>query len=487
MSAASTAGTVTDESHTAAAAHSTTIQEPTYTAKEQQLLAEMRQQLTARLANGKLEPASDFKPPHHLHWRDIYAHYRHLTAVEVTPDPRQSSTSSSDAAGVLPRPQDWPDYQLYRFLKAREFHVRRAVDMLMNALCYRRQFGVDDLLAQSACPFKDFQHMFLTERLHYTDSGGRPIILNYLVAGLIERLQHYYLPVLAYVAEVSDMEGGLRAQEQSSAQLGRRITTFSVILDTKGVTLAHRELLYFLNPVLWTDDHIFPENMHQLIVANAPAVVSILWQVVQVFIDKQTRAKFVFLPVNRDEDIKRLIGAKETPHEFGGGCDRCGGQCAPRLTDWTEGWQRLGRGTAEEVQQWEGDAKEDKVDIAARYDHEVKLKVDKQQADGVAERVTVWWSFSLQAKDIDLSLVFQPAIQPPPHSAALLTPTYNLIAPTRFAAGTAGTVHRGCHHFQVRTRGVDEGVCILKFSNSMSTFSHKTIHVKAGLVRTTVG
>ena len=28
-------------------------------------------------------------------------------------------------------------------------------------LCYRRQFGVDDLLAQSACPFKDFQHMFL--------------------------------------------------------------------------------------------------------------------------------------------------------------------------------------------------------------------------------------------------------------------------------------------------------------------------------------
>ena len=27
--------------------------------------------------------------------------------------------------------------------------------------------------------------------------------------------------------------------------------------------------------------------------------------------------------------------------------------------------------------------KEDKVAIAARYDHEVKLKVDKQQADGV--------------------------------------------------------------------------------------------------------
>ena len=160
----------------------------------------------------------------------------------------------------------------------------------------------------------------MTERLHYTDSGGRPIILNYLVAGLIERLQHYYLPVLAYVAEVSDMEGGLRAQEQSSAQLGRRITSFSVILDTKGVTLAHRELLYFLNPVLWTDDHIFLRTCTNSS-SPTPRCVSILWQVVQVFIDKQTRAKFVFLPVNRDEDIKRLIGAKETPHEFGGGCD----------------------------------------------------------------------------------------------------------------------------------------------------------------------
>ena len=459
-----------------ASAQPAAIEEPTYTAKEQQLLTDMRQQLTARLSSGKLEPAADFKPPHSLHWRDIYNHYRHLTVVEATPDPRHST-----ADAPLPRPQDWPDYQLYRFLKAREYNVRRGVDMLLNALHYRRQFGVDDLMAQSACPFKDFQQLFLTDKYHYTDRHGHPLILNYLSRALLEQLPNYYPAAVAYVTEVWDMEKGLELQQQSSQQLGKRVTLFSVILDTKGATLAHQRLLHYLQPILWTDDHIFPESMFQLIIGNAPSVVSVLWQLVQVFIDKQTRAKFVFLSAGHDEDVKRLIGAKETPVEWSGQCDRCGGECAPKLTEWNEGWKRIGRGTAGEVQQWEAGGKEHKVGLAARYDHEVRLKVHKQKPDGEHERVTVWWSFTIDAKDIDFSLAFHPTVQPPPHVTALLTPTYHLIAPTRLSCD-AGTVHRGCHHFSVRTSRVDEGVCVLKWSNSMSTFSSKTVHVKAGVL-----
>lgn len=457
------------------------IVEPTYSAKEQQLLSEMRQLLTTRLSSGKLEPAADYKPPHTLHWRDIYNHYRHLTSVQATPDPRNTAAAADTP---LPRPHEWADYQLYRFLKARELNVRRATDMLLNALHYRRQLGVDDLLAQSACPFKDFQQMFLTDRYHYTDQYGHPLILNYLSNAVLDRLPHYYPAVVAYITEVVDMEYGLTLQQQSSQRLGRRLTLFSVILDTKGATLGHRDLLHYLQPILWTDDHIYPECMHQLIIGNAPAVVSVLWQIVQVFIDKQTRAKFVFLPAGRDEEVKRLIGARETPVEWSGLCQRCGGQCAPKLTEWNEGWKRLGRDTADEVQQWENGAKEDKADIAARYEHEVRLKVGKQKGDGDEERVMVWWSFRIDSKDVDFSLAFQPAIQPPPHTAALLTPTYYLIAPTRLSAGT-GTVHRGCHHFSVKTSRVDEGVCVLKWSNSMSTFSSKTVHVKAGVVHGT--
>ena len=476
-SSTSTAPTVVDKSNGATASHSTAIREPAYSAKEQQLLAEMRQQLTARLSSGKSHAGADFTPPHQLHWRDIYSHYRHLTAVEVTPDPRTSASEPPPP----PCPQDWPDYKLHRFLKARESNVRRAVDMLLSALHYWQQFGVDDLMAQSACPFKDFQRLFFSDRWHYTDQAGHPLVLNYLGGALLEQLQPYVPPALAYITEVWEMQRGLELQEQSSEQLGRRITLFSVILDTHGATLAHRQLIPYLQPVVWTDDHIFPENMNVLIVGNAPAVVSVLWQIVQVFIDKQTRSKFVFLPVGRDEEVKRLIGAKDTPREWSGLCERCGGQCAPKLTEWNEGWSRLGRGTAEEVQQWESGAKEDKVDIAARYEHDVKLRVAKQQSNGVDERVTVWWSFTIDAKDVDLSVVFQPAIQPPPHTATLLTPTYTLVAPTRLVSG-AHSVHRGCHHFRVKNTGVDEGVCVLKFSNAMSTFSHKTVHVKAGVV-----
>ena len=482
-STTSTASTVVDEpmAKPKTNLHHITIQEPSYTEKEQQLLAQMRTQLTARLANGKLEPSADAKLPHSLHWRDLYAHYRHLTAVETTADPR----TLGGPPPPLPRPQDWPDYELYRFLKARQFNVTQGVDMLLNALVYRQRLGAADLLSQSECPFKDLQHMMMVERLHYTDSGGRPIFLNQLGSALITQLREYYPPALPYMTELWIMDSGMRAQQESSTQLGRRITLLSVILEAKGATLAHRELLTYLEPVIWVDDNVFAESMYQLIVVNAPSVVTVLWQIAQVLLDKQTRAKFVFLSANSNDDIKRLIGDKETPAEYGGQCDRCAGHCTARLTDWEEGWKRIGRGSSEEVKQWEGEAKEDKVDIHARYDHDIKFKLDKQQPDGTLEVITVWWSFTIDAKDIDVSLVFQPATQPPPNSSTLLTPTYNLLSPTRFTATAAGSVHRGCHHFRVRWRGVDEGVCVLRFSNSMSTFSSKTVHVKAGLVRAT--
>ena len=478
------------------------IRELVHSPKEKQQLTEMRQQLTARFSNGKLELPPNTTLPHNLHWRDIYAHYAHLTSLQPTPDPR--TTASSSAPPPLPDPQTLPDHLLYRFLKAREGSVAKAVDMLVAALVYRERFGVEDLLRQERCPFKDFQHMLLVEKLHHTDSGGRPIFLNYLGSAPIVKLQQYYPPALSYITEVWDMERALKALEETSAQHGRRITQLSIILDTKDLTLAHRELLHHLQPVLWTDDQLYPECMYQLILGNTPSVLTVLWQIIQVFIDKQTRAKFVFLPPKHDADVRKLIGAEQTPVDWGGSCDKCGGKCAPVRTDWDEGWKRLGRGGAEEVAQWEGGVKAERVEIAARYDHEVKLKVDKQKSDDELEMVTVWWSFVMEAKDIDFSVHFYPATRPPPNSQQLLPTPYTLLAPTRISTTTSthasaplltansstqtssassGSPYRGCHHFRVRQRGVDEGVCVLKFSNAMSTFSSKAVLVRAGVMR----
>ena len=158
----------------------------------------------------------------------------------------------------------------------------------------------------------------------------------------------YYPSELAYIVEAYLMEQGLRAQELSSAALGRRVTLLSVIIQCNGLSLAHRAIVPFLNPVLFIDDNIYPENMRQLIICNAPSFFSILWTLVKPLIDKQTRAKFVILGAAEEgagggsegggKEVVQRIGLECTPR--GAGRDVCQvwarGLCA-------EGG-RLGRG-----------------------------------------------------------------------------------------------------------------------------------------------
>ena len=149
----------------------------------------------------------------------------------------------------------------------------------------------------------------------------------------------------------------------------------------------------------------------------------------------------------------------------------------PRVADWDEGWRRLGRGTAKEVEAWEGEGKEETVKLAARHEHRVTFELMKEQAEGVEERLTVWWSCSLDAKDVDVSLTCR---------AASLTdaPSYVLLAPTRHHA--SGGVIRGCHSFTLVESGTDAAVATLTLSNHMSTFSGKEVRLRTGMRRETV-
>ena len=322
-------------------------------------------------------------------------------------------------------------------------------------------------------PFYDFHSMFMPERLHHTDDQGCPLFLNFLGQTDPDDLAHYP-PSLAYIVESYLMEQALRAQERSSAALGRRITLLSVIIQCAGLSLAHRNMVGHLHPVLFIDDNIFPENMRQLIIINAPPFFTVLWALVKNLIDSQTRAKFVMLSPGDVQPVLDRIGVECTPKELGGKCDKCeGGGCVPKVREWEEGWRRVGRGTAKEVEQWEGEGKEELVKLAARHDHAVTFEVRRQGGggEGVEERVVVWWSCAVDAKDVDFSLTCRATT---PGDA----PSYTLIAPTRHHS-TSGPL-RGCHHFTLFEAADDVNVT-LTFSNHMSTFSGKQIRLRTGM------
>ena len=440
------------------------ITEPIYSREHTQLLSDMRALIALRMKEG-YQPTSEFKAklPMTQHWRDLYHQYRHLTRVTITPDPRLKADYIPPSSVPL-----WPDYELYRFLKAKHFSLIPATDMFLNALHFRLSFGMDDLAAQPTCPFHDFHSLFVAETLHSTDSEGNPLFLNFLGNSDPVAIAAYYPANFAYIIESYLMMSGQQAQQASSAALHRRITLFSVIIQCQGVSLAHRNAIYLLQPLLAIDDFIFPENMRQLIIINAPSFFTVLWTIVKTMIDKQTRAKFVILSPGDVAPVLERIGAQWTPKELGGECTKCQGPCVPSRTDWVEGWKALGRGTAEEVQGWEAEAKEERVTLAAKYEHVVTFDVRKTGTE--KEEVTVWWSAVLAAKDIEFSLSFT--------ALSDGAPTYHLVAPTRHEA-LAGPL-RGSHHFILEEKE-DSGVAKLTFSNSMSTFSGKEMTLRTGI------
>jgi hypothetical protein len=219
------------------------IVEQSYPPAVQQKLDLLRQTTMAALQRDGFNYTADFSSPlKSLHWRDIYHRYRHRTTVVCTPDPRL------DPAYIPPcESLDWPDWHLHRFLKARKMDVDAARRQLLNTLAWRKHFGTDDLAAQPVCPWWEIRSALIPERVHSTDSGGRPLVVACYGPINTDRVLSELSLEIMFVLEVWKLESYRRVEQQLSETAGRRVLQLSVVLDAAGCTLHHRHLMSWVN------------------------------------------------------------------------------------------------------------------------------------------------------------------------------------------------------------------------------------------------
>ena len=166
------------------------------------------------------------------------------------------------------------DPVMLRFLRARDFNVEKAREMLSQSLIWRKKHGVDKILLEYELPAVVKE--YFPGGWHMHDKEGRPLFILRLgqmdVKGLIKSVGEEGLTKLT----LHVCEEGLRLTEEASHRLNRPISTWCMLLDLEGLNMRHlwRPGMKALLHIIEICEANYPETLgrYLMILYSAPNV-----------------------------------------------------------------------------------------------------------------------------------------------------------------------------------------------------------------------
>ncbi|XP_037081881.1 SEC14-like protein 1 isoform X2 [Pollicipes pollicipes] len=214
------------------------------------------------------------------------------------------------------------DATLLRFLRARDFNVEKAREMISTSLVWRKKYQVDRLLQEYQTP--SVARDFFPGGWHHSDRDGRPLYILRMgqmdVKGLIKAVgEEGLLKLVLHICEE-----GLRLAEEATMREGRPIRSWTLLADLDGLNMRHlwRPGIKALLRIIEIMEANYPETMGRVLIIRAPRVFPILWTLVSTFIDEKTREKFLFCDDDYQHGLKFYIPEEHIP-EFLGGMAQC--------------------------------------------------------------------------------------------------------------------------------------------------------------------
>uniref|UniRef100_A0A671TGD9 SEC14 like lipid binding 1 n=1 Tax=Sparus aurata TaxID=8175 RepID=A0A671TGD9_SPAAU len=217
------------------------------------------------------------------------------------------------------------DEHILRFLRARDFNMDKAREILCQSLTWRKQHQVDYLLETWTSP--QVLQDYYTGGWHHHDRDGRPLYILRLgqmdTKGLVRALGEESL--LRHVLSIN--EEGLRRCEENTKVFGRPISCWTCLVDLEGLNMRHlwRPGVKALLRIIEVVEANYPETLGRLLILRAPRVFPVLWTLVSPFIDENTRKKFLIYAGNDYQGPGGLVDYidKEIIPDFLGGECMC--------------------------------------------------------------------------------------------------------------------------------------------------------------------
>ena len=199
---------------------------------------------------------------------------------------------------------DNPDVLLLRWLRARKFDVNAAVQQLMDTIKWRRESGVDTLLAKGESEL--LHEEMITGKTYFMglDKEGRPV--NYI--HVQDHIKNQY-PL-----EATEKLGIL------SVETGRKLLkdpneAGSVVVDMSGFGLHNMdyELVRFFIQLL---ENYYPESLGVVLIIHAPFLFYSCWAVIRHWLDPVVESKIHFL--KNENDLIKYIDRNNLPKRLNG-------------------------------------------------------------------------------------------------------------------------------------------------------------------------
>eukprot|EP01061_Rhynchopus_euleeides_P018428 TRINITY_DN30503_c0_g3_i1.p1 TRINITY_DN30503_c0_g3~~TRINITY_DN30503_c0_g3_i1.p1 ORF type:complete len:367 (+),score=139.43 TRINITY_DN30503_c0_g3_i1:134-1234(+) len=338
----------------------------------------------------------------------------------------------------LPQTEFYSKAWVSRFLTARNQNVKKASEMLLESLAWRKKHNVDNILSTEPDPriaqYLPHAMLGLTPEGHhvYMERSGRVCFPGNDVLPM-DALFHWKVWTSEKLDQVS---------RNTPSCTGRTIA----VLDADGLTLSTMtpQVMAFLKLIGEIDEKNYPESLEKVLVLNAGFVFSNVWAMIKYFFAAEVRKKIVVLNDSYEKELYKLVPPAMMPTFLKGG-----------------------KNTAVAGEEWAGDLAymstlpqsaahvglESKEVVPAGKTFTKKISVTQKQS-------AVTWSFVTEAKSIEFSV----------HS-----PSGAVIKPSRIDPGSAP--HTGTH------MAVETGEYKVVFCNKFSWTTDKTVRYNISIAQ----
>ena len=218
--------------------------------------------------------------------------------------------------------------KLLRFLRARQFNVQKAFDMIKSDVEWRENVVGKNLRSLSAqevldCDIAKISKYFPTWIQGY-DKESRPVSYRNFGASFAiwEILQIISMDKLIKF-HAWESEQAIRLMHEKTKSTGHNIEAFVCIIDASGWTmqLATSDAFTFIKAMVSTDSDHYPERLGQLVVINAPSMLAWAWRIIQTFLDNVTKAKVQIYGSDKSVwqcKLLEIINEDQIPECYGG-------------------------------------------------------------------------------------------------------------------------------------------------------------------------
>lgn len=217
--------------------------------------------------------------------------------------------------------------KLLRFLRARKFNVKLAMDMVREDVRWRAENNRGIIRKQTAsevlnCDLSQF-YTYFPVWIQGVDKQQRPV--SYRQFGKLEIWNVLKLTSLESLIRFHawETEQALRLMYESRDKHGYNIETFLLVCDAEGwnLGLATSDAFAFIKGMVVTDADHYPERLGTLLLINAPSALTFAWRIIQGFIDAKTKEKIHIYGSNRSEWLPVLlkyVDEDKIPVQYGG-------------------------------------------------------------------------------------------------------------------------------------------------------------------------